>query len=383
MPPRLLLSQSQVSVVVSSAVVFVFTALLFLSGYVIQQQTVRGLKVAIQPRIPQDPRSLGNPNDQQPLQQELQSSRFFGRNGGRVAYADFDRDVHNAGANINWRRLAHVQLVSDHHDVCNAIMLLAELHINKSPARRVLLFPKTWAEEKKAETDADPYLASTRRLLKLAAKRYHVELHPIEPVNSKGDGEEIYSLASAYALQSDFDRLMAVETPGLLLDSEPLDAILGFTESAPFVMLHDTHQNDGVHSEDMFLLQPSKATYTDLMKRLATPEMSSLNDTYLSSMFSDPVLLASSDEKSALIRSVGTLHTVGHKFNRTAYMSDVAYIRFSDPKLPGPEYEVPWPDKVAARPKNKDADWTWTGLYGQFAQKRMDICGLDLESWRP
>ena len=60
-----------------------------------------------------------------------------------------------------------------------------------------------------------------------------------------------------------------------------------------------------------------------------------------------------------------------------------AYIRFSDPRLPGPEYDVPWADKVAARPKNKDADWTWTKLYGEFAQMRMEICGLDLESWRP
>ncbi|KAK4502921.1 hypothetical protein PRZ48_006348 [Zasmidium cellare] len=382
MPPRLLLSQSQVSVVVSSAVVFVFTALLFLSGYVIQQQTVRGLKVAIQPRIPQAPPSLSNPDEREPTQQEFQSSRLFGRNGGRVAYTDFDRDVHSAGANINWRRLAHVQLVSNHHDVCNAIMVLADLHIMKSPARRVLLFPKAWAQEKKAETDADPYLGSTRRLLKLAARRYHVELHPVEPIMNQ-TGEETYSLASAYALESDFDRLLAVETPGLLLDSEPLDAILGFTESAPFVMLHDTHVNDGVHSEDMFLLEPSKATYADLTKQLASPEMSGFNDTYLASMFNDTILLASSDEKSALIRSVGTLHDVGHNFNKEAFVSDVAYIRFSDPKLPGPEYEVPWPDKVAARPKNKDADWIWTDLYGRFAQKRMDTCGLDLEGWRP
>lgn len=378
---RILLSQSQVSVVVSSGVVFFFTVLLFLSGYVIQQRTVKGLQTALKPRIPQPPPSL---NAQQPTENILKPSRLFGREGGHVAYADFDRDVHDSGADINWQRLAHIQLVKHHHDVCSAIMIMAELHIQKSPARRLLLFPKAWAEEKKADKGdiSDPYLDSTRRLMRMAARRYHVELHPIDPMRKSGD-QETYSLASAFALQNSFDRVLTIETPGLLLDAEPLDAILGFTESAPFTMLHDTAENDGVQSEDLFLLEPSKDIYSELKDRLAEPQASSFNDTQLSAFFTDPVLLASSNEKAALIRSIGTLHDVSHDFEQKAFLSDVAYIRFSDPKLPGPEYEVPWADRVSARPRNKDADWTWTKLYGEFAQKRMDICGLDLESWRP
>ena len=104
-------------------------------------------------------------------------------------------------------------------------------------------------------------------------------------------------------------------------------------------------------------------------------------------MFSEPLLLDSSSENSALIRSVGSLHdadqdTAAAEFNATAFL-DASYIRFSDPKLPGPEYDVPFAEKVAARPKNKDADWTWTKLYGQFAQQRQQICGLELERWLP
>ena len=106
------------------------------------------------------------------------------------------------------------------------------------------------------------------------------------------------------------------------------------------------------------------------------------NDTLLPTAFTDPLLLASSFEDTALIRSIGTLHDAQPGFNATAYLENVAYIRFSDPKLPGPEYDVPWAKKRDARPKNKDADWTWTKMYGEFAQKRMDICGLDLETWR-
>lgn len=381
----MLLTQSQVSFVLSTAIVVFFTLLLFLSGFVYQQQTVKGLQDAIKPRIPQVPPSL---NVQPPAEGiELQQSRFFGKqdNGARITYTDFDRDVHNsAGAGINWARLAHIQLVRNHHDICTAIMVLADLHNMRSPARRVLLFPKEWAEEKKAAKGdvSDPYLDSTRRLMRMAARRYRVELRPIEPIMGF-DGEERYSLASAYGLEADFDRVMSIETPGLLLDAEPLDAILGFTEEVDFAMLHDTKDHDGVHSEDLFLLRPRSTTFANLEKRLRGKETVGFNDTHhLSKLFSEPLLLASSNSETALIRSVGVLHDVPNNFNQTAYMSNVAYIRFSDPKLPGPEYDIPWSRKIAARPKNKDADWTWTKLYGLFAQKRRETCGLDLEGWR-
>lgn len=44
-----LLTSSSISVAVSSGVIFVFTFLLFLSGYVVQQQTVRSLQAALHP----------------------------------------------------------------------------------------------------------------------------------------------------------------------------------------------------------------------------------------------------------------------------------------------------------------------------------------------
>jgi len=383
---RILLSQSQVSVVASSAVIFTFTVLLFLSGYVIQQRTVTGLQAAIRPRLPQPPPSLQVQQVQQKRDAEpdLQPSRLF-KGKGRIAYTNLDAAA-ELSARVDWKRLAHVQLARNHHDVCNAIMVLAELHRLKSPARRVLLFPRKWALEKEGKKGdiSDPFLDSSRRLMRMAARRYGVELRPVTPTLEGGDeddsSKDVYSLASAFAL-TDLDRVLSIETPGLLMDATPLDAVLAFTESVPFAMLQDTAEGDGVHSSDLLLLQPSESAHTELLERLP-----SSNTTDLPSLFTDPLLLASSTDDQALIRSIGTLHSTGtgpsDDFNATAYLEGVSYIRFSDPKLPGPEYDVPWSQKVAARPKNKDADWTWTKLYGLFAQKRMDVCGLDLETWR-
>ncbi len=271
-------------------------------------------------------------------------------------------------------------------------MVLAELHRMKSPARKLLLFPQSWATEKKAGRGeiSDPFLDISRRLMKVAARRYGVELRPISPIsrieNQNREELEYYSLASAFAL-TDLDRVLMIETPGILLDAEPLDAILAFTEPAPFAMLHDTVQTDGVHESDLFLIQPSAEVHETLKQTFADTD--GLNATTMSSAFPDPLLLDTKPETPTLIRSIGDLQEPEEaapgqdsSFNATAFLSDVSYIRFSDPKLPGPEYEVPWAEKVAARPKNRDADWTWTKLYGQFEQERMEVCGLGLETWR-
>jgi hypothetical protein len=279
--------------------------------------------------------------------------------------------------------------------MCNAIMILAELHRLKSPARRILLFPQSWVAGKKAGKGdiKDPFLDISRRLMKVAARRYGVELRPISPLfrNAEGveeEGGERYSLASAFAF-TDLDRVLTIETPGLVVDAEPLDAVLAFTEGADFAMLHDKVTGDGIHDNDLYLLKPSMELYQALKQTLIAREQS-FNDTLLPSAFPDPLLLDTKPDAPALIRSIGALHDPAEvstgsesSFNATAFLSDISYIRFSDPKLPGPEYDVPWSEKVAARPRNKDADWMWTKLYGRFEMERMEVCGLGLESWRP
>lgn len=270
--------------------------------------------------------------------------------------------------------------------MCNAVMVLAKLQKLKSPARRILLFPQSWASEKKAKKGdiGDPFMDSSRRLMRMAARRYGVELRPISPVLRGGeDGEgDVYSLASAYAL-ADLDRALFLETPGLIVDATPLDAMLAFTEDAPFAMLEDTVKNDGIEDYDLVMLQPSLDIHTELKGQISA--FAAFNDTQLPAFFPDHLLLSPTSASSStnLIRSIGMLHTVEQDFNASAFVHDASYIRFSDPKLPGPEYDVPWSMKVEARPENKDADWTWTKLYGQFAKERKGVCGLDLETWRP
>lgn len=303
---------------------------------------------------------------------------------GRVAFQDFLRPQEEAES-ADWTRLAHVQLVKEHKAVCNAIMLFGELHRLKSPARRILLFPKAWAMEKASDKgDAyDPYMDSSRRLLRMAARRYRVELRPVDPLveGANEDMSSSYSLASVYELK-DVSRAMILSTPGLILDATPLDSVLAYAPHAPVALLQ-ANETTLITDSDLLLATPAVDSYAALR---ASDFANSPSDIALvQRALPEALRLDSSSEDMQLVRSIGTLHNVEKDFgpaNASAFLSSAAYIRFSDPKLPGPEYDVPYGDKVKARPRNKDGDWVWTKLYGSFAQKRMDICGLDLETWR-
>lgn len=243
-------------------------------------------------------------------------------------------------------------------------MFFGDLARLKSPARRILLFPQAWAMEKQAAKHEliDPYMDITRRLLRRAARRYNVELRPI----ATPAGQANASLASLWAL-TDLERVMMLQTPGLVQDAEALDAALAYTESAPMTLLqqHDSY----VTSEDLILAIPAKGTHrvltTNAFQNL-TSISSALHPAYLFS--------------PNIIASIGALHNASHP-NKTAFL-ETPYIRFNDPKLPGPEWEVDYARVVQARPKDKHADWLWTKMYGEFAGRRYDVCGLGLEVWR-
>lgn len=369
-----------------------FTFLLFLVGYILQQQTLHALQETLKPLHPLNP----NAPLQVPLAASLQSSPKFGGSLNSASHASFQSYISPDQPSPNtaeWTKLAHVQLVKDHHSVCNAIMHFASLHALRSPARRILLFPQVWAAElaPKKGANYDPYMASTRRLLKLAARRYRVELRPIQPLVEGGDEEKSasYSLASIYALQ-DLDRAMVVEVPGLLFKADVLDQVLAYSAPSSLALLEKDGEM-GLQGGEVVLVAPAKDAWAAL--RASELANGTLDDVdFLRHILPEPLALpptpkaegdAEGEEQTLMLRSISTLHDADSTFDATKYLSTAAYVRFSDPKMPrGPEWDVPYDKRVKARPRNKDADWVWTKLYGEFAQKRMEVCGLDLEPWR-
>jgi hypothetical protein len=313
--------------------VVAITFFLFLAGYTIQQRSIADLQAQLKPRIPVAPLSV---SAQQQLPGPQHPSRLFNSDQNAIIS---EHTATRRQPQVDWQRLAHVQIVTTHHDVCSTIMFFGDLARLKSPARRILLFPQAWAMEKQAAKHEliDPYMDITRRLLRRAARRYNVELRPI----ATPAGQANASLANLWAL-TDLERVMMLQTPGLVQDAEALDAALAYTAK-------------GTH----------RVLTTNAFQNL-TSISSALHPAYLSS--------------PNIIASIGALHNASHP-NKTAFL-ETPYIRFNDPKLPGPEWEVDYARVVQARPKDKDADWLWTKMYGEFAGRRYDVCGLGLEVWR-
>jgi hypothetical protein len=163
----------------SHATVFMFTLALFLSGYVLQQRYVHNLQAAIRPRLP---KPLPPPKPILPPTLDIKWARPM---GGRPEIDDTYAQ-YIAGQTMDWSRLGYVQVVREHIELCSAVMLMSDLHRMRSPAKRILMFPRLWLLEAD-EAKKDPQMATTWRLLRTAARRYGATLMPMEPIVDGAD----------------------------------------------------------------------------------------------------------------------------------------------------------------------------------------------------
>jgi hypothetical protein len=236
----------------------------------------------------------------------------------------------------------------------------------KSAAPRLLLFPQHWIEEKDGEAP-NPFMETSRRLLKKASRRYRVTLVPIQPdvAGKSRDDPEAYSNA-ALATLSHYKKVMTFPPPGLVLDTAPLDSILAFAETnaiAAYPALNGTDSST-------ILIAPSKSSQETLSKAAVSASEADalLPDVQDHSLFTTSQALRTADPTS---------------FNATDFISATAYVHFADPDLPGPEYDIPYSSIVKMRPTGDDQGFLWEKMYSTYKDRRYGVCGLDLEVWPP
>ncbi|KAH7076247.1 hypothetical protein FB567DRAFT_535799 [Paraphoma chrysanthemicola] len=372
---KLLLSSGQVSVILSAAIVCLFTLALFLSGYVLQQRYVHNLQAAIRPRLPKP----------LPAAKEIEAPRLdvkWARPMGGRPELDETYAQYLAGQTMDWSRLGYVQVVREHVELCSAVMLLSDLHKMKSPAKRILMFPRLWLAEAQEEKK-DPQMATTWRLLKAAARRYGVQLMPMEPIVEGADANlpSSYSLASVYSLV-DFERILYLQGPGVLLDASALDSLLAFSKSEPLAAFPATPERADL-STSLLLVHPSQDKFRQMKALRASKPVTDLQ-LFRETFKAEESLIAEwSLSMGNVYYESQQLREPVDDFNSTAFVESTTYVRLADPELPGPEYDMPYADRVKLRPKDQQAEEVWSGLYEKFRQQRMEVCGLDLETYSP
>lgn len=240
-----LLTSSAISVAISSGVVCTFTFLLFLSGYTLQQQTVRSLQAALQTPIeervrvkPTPPPQLQNIGDVPEVTtsswNEADSPQsaevLLGSSSDEEVSDDNDSEI-SSDLPLELR-LAYVLSLSSPADLCSAL-LFAKRHrvLSRLPASQtniIFLYPSDW------ETSRDPIHIQTLPLLLRSEHEHSVLLHPV-PISKVWTGVDTESqLLSELARSAwPYERLMYLRTPGLLTNTARLDDALLTSYTSP------------------------------------------------------------------------------------------------------------------------------------------------------
>jgi hypothetical protein len=171
-----------------------------------------------------------------------------------------------------------------------------------------------------------------------------------------------------------------LDGPGVLLDASALDSLLAFSKSEPMAAYPATPERTDM-STSLLLVHPSHESFRQLKEARSSNPVTDLD--LFRQTFAAPQSLISEWSLSMgnVVYESQRLRDAGDGFNLTAFEGATTYVRLSDPELPGPEYDVPYSDQIHIRPKDEQAREAWEKLYERFRQRRMEVCGLDLEYW--
>lgn len=249
-----LLTASTISAAISGAIICLFTFLLFLSGYVLQQQTVRSLqdalsapiesRVRIQAPIPFSPKELivpiQNANDTVPPIAQILLEQTDGSQAPSTEPTPKDLWHAHLGVPPSFTpsnpsttvlldaadgRFAYVLALSSPSDLCSALLFTHQQRsqslLSRQQVNIVYLYPSDW------ETSTHTIYSAALRLLIHSEHEYAVLLHPV-PISKIWTGIDVESqLLSELARNPwPYDRVVYVRSPGMLLDVAKMDETL-------------------------------------------------------------------------------------------------------------------------------------------------------------
>lgn len=240
-----LLTSSAISVAISSGVVCTFTFLLFLSGYTLQQQTVKSLQAALQTPVedririrPTKTPQYTHPEDDIA---EVLTSFDIERDGSDSTEIilntvndqndNEDETEDDLGLPFDLR-LAYVLSLPEPAALCSALLFAkhyrALTRLPSSQVSIIYLYPSEW------ETSTNPTHIQTLRLLLHSEHEYSVLLHPV-PISRVWTGIDTESqLLSELARSAwPYDRVLYLRTPGLLTNTARLDDALLTSYTVP------------------------------------------------------------------------------------------------------------------------------------------------------
>jgi hypothetical protein len=239
-----LLTSSTVSTIVSMGVICIFSAALFISGYVLQQQSVKNIQHALKPQDASEmAKHKSGPAFLKPLKRGLSDSD----------YAAAAEDETPIGTDPHYGSLgnyAYLQMLSepDPSDICSVILFFKQLSTNGTAIQdRLFMYPEQWDRMSAEELGASASKALS--ILRAASFKYNIWLLPIDMSSATAAG---YSTTNTKLLHlgriqfMQYDSVLYVKTPGLLLDTGKLDDML---LARPLPLRYDKNRLESYNNE--------------------------------------------------------------------------------------------------------------------------------------
>ncbi|KKK15445.1 hypothetical protein ARAM_005358 [Aspergillus rambellii] len=251
-----LLTSSTVSVIVSSGVICIFTLLLFLSGYVLQQQSVRSIQHAIRPadslkaHAPPPGGHLYRRSREDQHQDPLSYLDSASDEELASQFQPPENPEHRSTSPGGPGNYAYLQLLSDPDpsNICSAILFFKHLSTNGTAIQdRLFMYPQQW-DSLPPNKLSQPVLTALA-LLRAASLKYGIWLLPIDMTAATSAG---YTLTDTKLLRlgqvqfMQYDSVLYLQTPGLLLDTAKLDSML---LSRPLPLRHDKARVESYNNE--------------------------------------------------------------------------------------------------------------------------------------
>ncbi|KAF8536387.1 hypothetical protein BDD12DRAFT_851007 [Trichophaea hybrida] len=315
---------------IAAAIILFFSFLLFLSGYILQQQSLHALEKAIAPTaLPPTP-PPPPPRHKLKSQSSLSSSPQL--------YLPALPPT-----------IAYLQSVKSKSSLCNTLMLFSDLHTLRNSAARILYYPSSW--------DHDPSTGTWSRLLHTAKFRYNVLLHPLPEVTQK-------SVLAAAFNETQYKRVVWLDDAGTLLQS--LDELLLTLPPAVVAVPRGWEGR-------FWVVTPGEA---EAERVEAWTGEKGVYEGHMLVLPPRPWVVGIGEFRRGNGKHEGYLWP-GQKWDPEEVREEVAYVSFHDEGVRMPWFGV----ESGKRPGGKEGE-VWEGLYRRWERGRGEVCGLDLEPVR-
>ena len=237
-----LLTSSTVSAIISAAIISLFTFLLFMVGYVLQQQSVNSLREAIKAppppkHIPTLPARFRRPDNETEdlalFEADINQDEIddYLRKGDATSPEMIEVGMEDAvqqlgQATSRSESLAFILALPEPAALCSAALFAESLNLELSSTsadqpRLVLLYPSMW------ETVASPLHIAALTLMRDMHDKYPVIFHPVEYVKGWQHANTIsHLLGEMQRAWWEFDRMLYLRTPGMVVDAtKVMDAL--------------------------------------------------------------------------------------------------------------------------------------------------------------